>query len=1198
MKILKVILRNLHSLKGNHTIDFANGVLANAGLYAITGQTGAGKSTILDAITLALYGQSNRHGNAKAEEEIITRNEKEAFAETAFEVNHEVYVARWAASYTRNRTLKATERRLYKQVDGDLLLLAEGVSATQTAVLGIIGLNFDQFTKSVLLAQNNFSAFLKAKPSERAEMLSKITGTQIYEEISKAVFEQTSILKEEINQLTAQLSGDLLDEDTIVFLGHQLIEKSKQLESIKLSLQAISDKISQIKESESLALEIETLASNLQQIATKQIEYIPQFELLDNYQKALLLQHDLHKYEQTQAHIEATHHELLACESVLSETIIAADALQSLIEASRQATLAVENELNTKLPAINEAKILQLDFEHKNTRLQETNAWLVNHEKQFQQYQAKLLTLKEQQSHIETAFAKEQQLVDQYHQYATWETQRSVVANHYTQITSAQKSIQACDTENLKAQLLTLHDSLFAVQADFAAQQEKLQQEEQFLSELSLKLLGFTSFENLSIGKEHLQQQQLTLDKLMVDVQEQSTLISQQAQLQESLQTLNGGLDHLTSALAKQTSLVEALQHNYLLTQKIASLEAHRAALKDGDPCPLCGAMHHPFAVQSPVIDESKAALLEAEKELSTFRNQLSDNEKKQALLNAELKNMQAQLQVLALSIDTLSQQLQVGNTMDAFLLFQDALTKKTAENQAAFHASQLLRDELVSQNMVVKKCTEALTAVTFSVGKLKNEIDLLAQSLQNQEAIVKEKQEMVQLSFNEVIRIFKEYGESLPENNIEQAKDIAIKLSNNFKQYAAALANSISIKDKRTELLTALAEINALTNNLQKELLLQTANQKQQSDEVSLLAQALANIIVHFVHPNPVAEEQRLRNELTVLQEKTNASLTKQASTTALINEKKQVLEKLTLAKENGTVALAAISQTLSQQLEINGFETIEALKFAITFPHHAQIKIQKETLEKEQQQLNGALNNAQAKFQAILAKGLPIESLADLQDSYLSNDAQQINIHQEIGSIREQLRKNELELAQNQQKVAFIKEKDVVYQQWQQLNSLIGSKSGDSFKKFAQDFTLTLLIQHANRHLKVMYNRYELYKKDDSTEMELQIKDKNFFDDVRNINSLSGGETFLVSLSLALGLSDLASKKTKIRSLFIDEGFGTLDPENLNNALDALELLRQTDDRQIGIISHVEELKKRIHTQIQVNKVSAEFSEISIVD
>ncbi|MEY3417481.1 MAG: hypothetical protein RL060_1593, partial [Bacteroidota bacterium] len=152
--------------------------------------------------------------------------------------------------------------------------------------------------------------------------------------------------------------------------------------------------------------------------------------------------------------------------------------------------------------------------------------------------------------------------------------------------------------------------------------------------------------------------------------------------------------------------------------------------------------------------------------------------------------------------------------------------------------------------------------------------------------------------------------------------------------------------------------------------------------------------------------------------------------------------------------------------------------------------------------------------------------------------------------------------------------------------------------FKKFAQDFTLTLLIQHANRHLKVMYNRYELYKKDDSTEMELQIKDKNFFDDVRNINSLSGGETFLVSLSLALGLSDLASKKTKIRSLFIDEGFGTLDPENLNNALDALELLRQTDDRQIGIISHVEELKKRIHTQIQVNKVSAEFSEISIVD
>jgi exonuclease SbcC len=129
-------------------------------------------------------------------------------------------------------------------------------------------------------------------------------------------------------------------------------------------------------------------------------------------------------------------------------------------------------------------------------------------------------------------------------------------------------------------------------------------------------------------------------------------------------------------------------------------------------------------------------------------------------------------------------------------------------------------------------------------------------------------------------------------------------------------------------------------------------------------------------------------------------------------------------------------------------------------------------------------------------------------------------------------------------------------------------------------------------------MFNRYELYKAEDSSEMELQIKDKHFFGEIRNINSLSGGETFLVSLSLALGLSDLASKNTKIRTLFIDEGFGTLDPENLNNALDALELLRQKDDRQIGIISHVEELKKRIHTQIQVNKVSAEFSNILIVD
>ena len=269
-----------------------------------------------------------------------------------------------------------------------------------------------------------------------------------------------------------------------------------------------------------------------------------------------------------------------------------------------------------------------------------------------------------------------------------------------------------------------------------------------------------------------------------------------------------------------------------------------------------------------------------------------------------------------------------------------------------------------------------------------------------------------------------------------------------------------------------------------------------------------------------------------------------------------------------------------------------------ALQLENSALLVAQKQDFDNKKQQLEGALKASELQEKTLLSEPATTEQEADLfaQKNNLEKDTTVIN--QEIGQLREQIDNDKKIKNANQEIVATIETKNATFLKWDLLNKTIGSSDGKSFKKFAQDFTLSLLVQHANKHLETMFNRYELFKDDHSDEMELQIKDKHFFGEIRNINSLSGGETFLVSLSLALGLSDLASKNTKIRSLFIDEGFGSLDPENLNNALDALEMLRQNDDRQIGIISHVEELKKRITTQIQVTKYSSEYSSIAIVD
>jgi exonuclease SbcC len=167
--------------------------------------------------------------------------------------------------------------------------------------------------------------------------------------------------------------------------------------------------------------------------------------------------------------------------------------------------------------------------------------------------------------------------------------------------------------------------------------------------------------------------------------------------------------------------------------------------------------------------------------------------------------------------------------------------------------------------------------------------------------------------------------------------------------------------------------------------------------------------------------------------------------------------------------------------------------------------------------------------------------------------------------------------------------------YTIWWRLRELIGSARGDSFRRFAQGLTLDYLIRLANRHLQRFSGRYRL-KRESGEELSMQIVDTWQADTLRPVETLSGGETFLASLSLALGLSELAGRKTRIDSLFLDEGFGSLDAETLETVIAALETLRSAG-KLIGIISHVEALKERIPVQIRVQRRGTGYSTLSVV-
>jgi exonuclease SbcC len=188
--------------------------------------------------------------------------------------------------------------------------------------------------------------------------------------------------------------------------------------------------------------------------------------------------------------------------------------------------------------------------------------------------------------------------------------------------------------------------------------------------------------------------------------------------------------------------------------------------------------------------------------------------------------------------------------------------------------------------------------------------------------------------------------------------------------------------------------------------------------------------------------------------------------------------------------------------------------------------------------------------------------------------------------GELRQQLKQDDENRHQQQSLLLAIEKANATLEDWAHLNALIGSKEGDKFRKFAQGLTLDNLVWLANEQLSRLHGRYLLQRKA-SDALELEVVDTWQADAVRDTRTLSGGESFLVSLALALALSDLVSHKTRIDSLFLDEGFGTLDSETLDTALDALDALNASG-KIIGVISHVEAMKERIPVQIKVKKIN----------
>jgi exonuclease SbcC len=658
----------------------------------------------------------------------------------------------------------------------------------------------------------------------------------------------------------------------------------------------------------------------------------------------------------------------------------------------------------------------------------------------------------------------------------------------------------------------------------------------------------------------------------------------------------------LTDKLQQATELLGHLQKIVDLERLIQKYEDDRSLLQPEQPCPLCGSAQHPFVqnhYQSQVsaAEQKRTAQQNTVTELTNQYNTtvtrlntiqaLLANEQSQAeqikteqanllvQFTDQLKNIPEsvtieQAQTIQELIITLQQQYQQQRQ----LLAQIRLTEQ--QLAALEKTAQLQKENILRLNHEIAQAQEKEQQANQQYLKIQDELVDLAEQ---QKVIIGQVQSFL-IRFDIPFRL---------ENSREIEADLQQR-AHNYAQKKQDL-QQLQLQLKQTE--TEIKNIREMLAERESNLQAQRTQLQQQHDALQQLIAERKNL---FGTKDPQAEREQLKLTL-------NNRLTRLEQLRMTFQEKQEQMRLAQSRQEQWQTELAKVQaevSTLTAELHTSvrahNIDSVDTLvQLFLTDDEATRI----ESLQKQAERALTESRKLYADTNQELTQELNL-ALTHTDALTLQNEIRQLEeaiagLHQHMGSLQLQLRQDAELKAKYREIAAQVEIQQREYLRWDKMAALIGSADGKKFSKFAQGLTLARLTELANRHLGKLNDRYRIFKSP-THDLELQIIDTHQADAVRSMNTLSGGESFLVSLALALGLSDLAGRKAQINSLFIDEGFGTLDADTLDIAITALENL-QAGGKFIGIISHVEALKERIGTQIQVQKQAGGQSTIKVI-
>jgi exonuclease SbcC len=1189
MRILAIRGCNLASLAGEFEIDLAHGALASAGVFAIVGPTGAGKSTLLDAMCVALFDRTPRLANrstvvvgreddptalgAQDVRSLLRRGASSGWAEVDFESGDgRRYRARWSVRRARG----ATDGRFQSQqvtlveldrggAPGGLSIDTPGAAlgGTKTETLEAIhqrlGLSFDQFRRSALLAQGEFAAFLRADGKDRSELLERMTGTEIYSQLSVRAHVKAALAEQRLRerQATALAIGVLADD-----------ARAQAERDLVLAQQAQEASRTRLAAAEAAARWLAEAGRRQRAVADAEVAR--------------------HSAEQA---VDAAAGQ--RAELVLRRRAEALrPAWDDRVRVERQLAIAT-GEASNATEAASRAEAQQRELADLRARLAELHAPIREARIAARIVESKRGVRKVQDLEARAlAAAADAAWLSAQHELAPaiakWRDLDGKLGQQAA-LASEIGSIDRALAEQAQRER-TLGGQRKHAASEHTAASTRLLEAQREASAFSQRR-GLT-LDAARRAEDEARQRCVELDRLVALTGEARGAATALAELDLQL----GELETATRADADARKIAEAERDAATLLRderarvldelrKAAGYSHARAELVDGDPCPLCGATEHPWHDRGSfdvVIGDAQARLAESaarcEAALAVLAT-LAARDTHRGKERARLVSCRATAQTSAAATQRKWRE-QLAALGELLLVDDPATAEATRLAEERADAARGKLDAARAARHQVEAVAKAGAEAQARVQARQTDVEHHAQKLRDIDAAVAtlaatverlrgeragklERQAELLATIADALALWLDVPSSGETAAIESARRVLTDLDSGAiaagtpHRLTALGADALAILDRCRRTLAELATAWHAHASVVADVDAALVDALAASDSIAREAERA----VAEQHARRDAAEARctaLRGELADASAHLDAARTEAGFG---IDELRRLL-----AAEPGRVdAIAEQLDTLDRA--VDRARTLLAERRRLVEDHAAS-----RPLGGTDPDVFVDANHLDQLAAAVAAADGQAAALA----ATLAADAD--------ARARRAAALAQLADAEHDAEIDRI------------LGEVIGSHDGKLFRSFAQSLTLDGLLAVANSHLEELAPRYQL-ERVPKHDLELQVIDRDLGNEIRSVQSLSGGESFLVSLALALGLSSMSAHDVRVRTLLIDEGFGTLDPATLDSALAVLDALQATG-RQVGVISHVPALVERVGAHVRVSPRGGGRSEVVVAD